>query len=170
MVADTEPHVPAGQLPYRDKAGDVSGPRCDDVRGAVNGQSVLRVVVLKSCTNDVTLAGQRLKEVWEHRPPTAARGKRMIVTSVPTASVSPCLQGGGGGFAQRQFRLGTISPPLKSPKLQVPYAQMTATKQQDMHQTGSPKLQHIATTWPQNCIFPFQFIHLRKTRLAQARS
>ena len=41
---------------------------------------------------------------------------------------------------------GKISPPLKSPKLQVPYAQMTAITQQDIPQTETPKLQHIATT------------------------
>ena len=35
----------------------------------------------------------------------------------------------------------------------MPYAQMTATKQQDMHQTESPQLQHIATTWSQDCVF-----------------
>ena len=49
-----------------------------------------------------------------------------------------------------QIRAGTgegiISPPLKSPKLQVPYAQMTARTQQDMPQTETPKLQHIPTT------------------------
>ena len=36
--------------------------------------------------------------------------------------------------------------PLKSPKLQVPDAQMTAITQQDMPQSETPKLQHIPTT------------------------
>ena len=52
-----------------------------------------------------------------------------------------CITQGFSGTGE-----GTISPPLKSPKLQVPYAQMTAITQQDMPQTGTPKLQHIATT------------------------
>ena len=55
--------------------------------------------------------------------------------------------GGGRTFARRQFRQGKISPPLKSPKLQVPCTQMTATEQQKMHETESPRLQHIATVF-----------------------
>ena len=35
---------------------------------------------------------------------------------------------------------------MKSPKLQVPYAQMNAITQQDTPQTETPKLQHITTT------------------------
>ena len=35
---------------------------------------------------------------------------------------------------------------LEIPKLQMPYTQMTAITQQDMPQTETPKLQHIATT------------------------
>ena len=60
------------------------------------------------------------------------------------------IRGGGGGFRQGKERKAAH---LKSPKLQVPYTQVTATKQQHMHQTESPKLQHIATTWAQNCVF-----------------
>ena len=62
-------------------------------------------------------------------------------------SKTPTAAGGGG------VRPGTILQALKSPKLPVPYAQMTATKQQRMHQTECPKLQHMATTWPRNCVF-----------------
>ena len=65
----------------------------------------------------------------------------------------PCRYKGGGDSPQGRFRPGTISPPLKSPKLQVPCAQMTATKQQDMHQTESPKVQHVAAIWSQKCVF-----------------
>ena len=79
-----------------------------------------------------------------HRSISERKKKSGVLSSTAALSYGVLLRATATG--EGKISLGKISPPLKSPKLQVPSDQMTAITQQDMPQTETPKLQHIATT------------------------